>query len=462
MRDSTPPSEETRPPPNTEELPVYRPISNLSFLSKLIERLAISQLVNHLSTNDLLDEFQSAYRPGHSTETAIIRVQDDILRSIDRGESVCLVMLDLSAAFDTVDHHLLLQRLSHLGVRSSALEFIRSYLCDRLMRVSIGECTSSERSLPFGVPQGAPWGPILYLCYTLPVGQILRRCGIRFHLYADDTQLYISIPKRDGAMEQCLKTISDAVSQVKSWMETNKLRLNDDKTEVIFFSTRPSNLPSEVKLENVTIKPASQVKNLGVVMNNALSFDEHITEICRVARFHLYRLRRIKHYLTLEAKKLAVHALITSRLDFSNALLFGLPVHQIARLQAVQNAAARFITGTRKFDHITPSLVDLHWLPIPARIQFRILCLVYRCLFGSAPPYLSDLLQRVCRERCLRSNTMDLLVVPRSRTVRFGDRAFSIAAPRLWNSLPSNLRAIDSFEKFRRELKTHLFVSSYF
>ena len=132
----------------------------------------------------------------------------------------------------------------------------------------------------------------------------------------------------------------------------------------------------------------------------------------------------------------------------------------IVRLQAVQNSSARFVSGTRKFDHISPVLVHLHWLPVQSRIEFKIITLTHKCLYGTAPQYLSSVLRRVDRARALRSNNLGLLVVPRTRTVRFGDRSFAHAAPVLWNALRSELRTTRSYFQFRRLLKTHLFTNS--
>ena len=196
-------------------------------------------------------------------------------------------------------------------------------------------------------------------------------------------------------------------------------------------------------------------------MDSSLSYDSHISSVCKSARFQLYRLRRVRKFLTPEAIKLAVHALVTSRLDFSNALLHGLPSYQIARLQLIQNAAARVVSGCSKFEHITPTLVELHWLPISSRITYKLLCLAHKCLYGTAPAYLCSLVRRVSRGRSLRSNTQNVLEVPRTRTLRFGDRSFSCAAPKLWNDLPPALRGTVSFTQFQVRLKTHLFRSAF-
>ena len=170
----------------------FRPVSNLSFLSKLIERIVCVQLVDHLKINDLYEVYQSAYRQLHSTETALLCVQNDLLQAVDTHGGAILVLLDLSAAFDTIDHHCLLHILeSSFGIQGNVLAWFQSYLTGRTQTVRIKKCTSEPHELKYGVPQGSVLGPILFTIYTTPLGKLIRRHGLTFHLYADDTQLYI-------------------------------------------------------------------------------------------------------------------------------------------------------------------------------------------------------------------------------------------------------------------------------
>ena len=176
----------------------FRPISNLMYISKLIERVVASRLHFHLIINDLYEEYQSSYRKLHSTKTALVSVHDDILRAIDDNKCILLIMLDLSAAFDTVDHEILLRRLScMLGISGSALQWFRSYLTDRKQKVVVNDVFSKSTSLTCGVPQGSVLGPILFTIYMLPLGEIIRSHGVQFHMYANDCQLYITCDSPD-------------------------------------------------------------------------------------------------------------------------------------------------------------------------------------------------------------------------------------------------------------------------
>ncbi|KAK3744261.1 hypothetical protein QZH41_007431 [Actinostola sp. cb2023] len=216
---------------NPEILKNYRPVSNLPFVSKIVEKAVVLQISSHLEKNDLYDIYQSAYKKQHSTETALVRVQNDLLMALDSGSSVILLMLDLSAAFDTIDHSILLHRLSHrFGIKEKVLEWFESYLSDRRQAVVVNAITSSWHYLPFGVPQGSVLGPILFTMYISPIGDLVRRHNISYHMYADDTQLYLSFRSQDQAsLDVAKSSMEQCFNAIKKWMHSNFLKLNEDK-----------------------------------------------------------------------------------------------------------------------------------------------------------------------------------------------------------------------------------------
>ena len=225
-----------KPSLDSENLKNYPPVSNLAFVSKIIEKVVglSTRLSDHLTENNIYEPFQSAYRKNHGTETALLRVQNDILHAIDNKRGVFLVLLDLSAAFDTIDHGVLLSRLSSIGVKGSALEWIRSYLSDRAQAVNINGCLSSIFPLLFGVPQGSVLGPKFFTIYSAPITNIARKHGLLVHMYADDTQLYLPFDLYNDKDELATrKRMESCIVDIKSWMTANKLKLNDDKTELI-------------------------------------------------------------------------------------------------------------------------------------------------------------------------------------------------------------------------------------
>ena len=205
----------------------------MNFTAKLIEKCAATQLVDHMDDNGLSDNLQSAYRPKHSTESALIKVTDDIMNGIDSKKVVFMVLLDLSAAFDTVDHLVLLSRLHHrFNICGSVLNWLQSYLKGWTTRVSINGHFSDHISVDFGVPQGSVLGPLLFSAYTTPIGDIIRKHGISYHIYADDCQLYASFnPRNSDDMDNTLEKISRCIGEIRAWMTVNYLKLNDAKTE---------------------------------------------------------------------------------------------------------------------------------------------------------------------------------------------------------------------------------------
>ena len=234
-----------------ESLNNYRPISQLPFISKVLEKVVAGLVCKYLKDNDLFENLQSAYRPGHSVETALVRVTNDIRIALDKKQMVLLVLLDLSAAFDTVDHELLLMIMSHrFGISGNVLKWFRSYLTLRSQVVVLSDSSSEQLYIECGVPQGSVLGPILFTMYTSPLGDIARRVGLSYHLYADDTQLYVAF--KPGTTDQvCCQQIQDCLVAMQEWMNSNFLKLNNDKTDVILIGSRHQH--SLFEMEHITL-----------------------------------------------------------------------------------------------------------------------------------------------------------------------------------------------------------------
>ena len=453
---------------DSEILKNFRPLSNLAFLSKLIEKVVAVRFTNHLQINNLCENMQSAYRKFHSTETALLRVQNDILQAIDSEGAAILVLLDLSAAFDTIDHKILLSTLTtEFGITGNALSWFDSYLSDRYQSVTINGVSSQKHKLQFGVPQGSVLGPLLFTAYTKPLGRIIKECGLQYHLYADDTQLYLAFKPTEGAAQVALEQIQKCVKKIKDWMAENFLKLNDDKTEVLVI-TKNTNLSkninnqlSPIQIGESVVDPKENVRNLGVIFDSVCSSEKHVSNICKSTYYQIRNIGLVRRYLDIESTKTLVHAYVTSRLDYCNSLLYGIPKELIQKLQRVQNTAARLITKSKKYDHITPVLKKLHWLPIEQRIVYKVLLLVYKALHDQAPQYLKELLVLYSPSRDLRSKDKFLLDDVTTRYKKYGDRTFGKAAYLLWNKLPAEIRLLPSVESFKSQLKTHLFKQAY-
>jgi len=445
-----------------EALKNYRPVSNLTFLSKVLEKVVAAQLNAYLERNSLLEPCQSAYRKGHSTETALVHVHNDIVHAMGQRKVVLLVLLDLSAAFDTVSHTILINTLRELGICGTMLQWFNSYLENRQQRIHLRGTTSNPKDLDCGVPQGSVFGPILFTIYTAPLGHLLRQLQISYHLYADDTQLWIAT--EPSKLNNAIRRMENCVASVKHWMEKHHLRMNDEKTEFLMVSSRSVSLPNELPPLHIgghDIISSPSVRNIGVIMDSRASMESHVLSVSKSCYAHLYNIGRIKKFLDKQSLERVVHAFITTKLDYCNSLLCGAPTSVTNKLQRIQNIAARIITGTNSRDHITPVLKSLHWLPVHQRIKFKTLVLVYKAMNKQAPEYLNELINIHVPRRALRSGENNLLSVPFTKSSVIQNCAFSVAGPRLWNSLPINLRAAASLSVFKASLKTHLFLEYF-
>ena len=263
----------------------FRPISNLIFISKLTEKVVASQLVDYAMQNDLDETFQSAYKQLHSTETALVRVNNDILVALDNHQSVILLLLDLSAAFDTVDHGILLDRLSHrFGICCLALSWFKSYLGNRFQFVEIRGEKSSHQPLTCRVPQGS-------------VEDIVRRYNMGFHFYADDTQLYLSFDSLSGeGQASAIHSVEACASEIDEWMRLNKLKLNSDKSELLVISSKYRSRPSldSISISEQVVNSSVSARNLGLIVDDSLSLEEHVSSFSKSCYYHIRRIAKIQ------------------------------------------------------------------------------------------------------------------------------------------------------------------------
>ena len=283
--------------------------------------------------------------------------------------------------------------------------------------------------------------------------------------YADDTQLYISTKPNISSINQSINEINICIKLIRQFFLTHQLKINDDKTEFAILGTRQQ--LSKINMRNIHITvgqsfiyPSDSVVNLGVSIDSKYTFKNHINSICKKSYYQLIKLNQIKSYVTPKVMESLVHSFISSNIDYCNSLFVHLPKKSIYKLQKIQNSAARLITGTYRYSHITPVLIQLHWLPVVQRIKFKILILVFKCLNNMAPSYLSDRIVKYTPTRTLRSSTSLNLVVPDIHN-NFGKRSFYYAGPTYWNSLPHSIKSISSFTMFKNKLKTFLF-NEYF
>ena len=322
----------------------FRPISNLSTISKIIERAILIQLRFHITNNHIFPSFQSAYRSNHSTETTLLHVLDEVYVGCDNKKASILTSLDLSAAFDTIDYRILLERLSReFGIESLALKWLESYLTERKQFVKLGTHSFSTVTIEHGVPQGSVLGPLLFTTYISPISSIFNNFNLTHHQYVDDIQILIKINPHN--LLNSNSTLTDCFKMVERWFLLNKLQLNTSKTEVIKIGT-PQQLNkfsslSSINFGSTSIDLIKKLKVLRITIDEKLSFDYYITTVIRFCNHHLRALSHIRQFLTNDMASTVARCLILSRLDYCNSLLYNITKHQQERLQRIMNKAAK-------------------------------------------------------------------------------------------------------------------------
>ena len=436
-----------------ETLSNYRPVHNILYLSKVIETVVSIQLTGQMDRNNLHIPYQSGYKPNHSCETLLLSLVDSVLKTMDDKKCTIYMLLDLSSAFDTVEHDRELSILyNEIGLRDVALEWFESYLLDRRQAVNIKGSISEFSNTSYGVPQGSVLGPILFNIYVRNFIQMLNEAGYSVHGYADDHQVgrIFSIEFQYSAI-RC--SIPHCLELIACWMKASFLKLNSSKTQVIIFA--PKQLVGQLYIEEIKLRDGCRipvtnlVTNLGVQFDSELTFAPQINAICSSSYKLLRNLASVRKFLSTDDLRTLVQSIIVSRIDNCNSLLYGVLVRNLNKLQKLQNACARMIYGKKRYEHVTPLLHELHWLPIRQRIVFKILLFVYKFFNNSVPTYIMVALQ-------VSERGESLLKVPRTSTP-YGDRAFSNCAPKLWNALPTHIRCSATIGYFRSQLKHHLF-----
>jgi hypothetical protein len=359
-------------------------------------------------------------------------------------------LLDLSAAFDTVDHKILCDRLHSLGVTGNALKGIQMYLTSRTQSVMIRTGMSSPKPVNYGVPQGSVLGPLLFSCYLSGISSIFAKHNCNYLIYADDTQLWKSCHISDLAIT--ISSLEECIEDVRICLTNSKLLLNPDKVEVILLGTKQliKQCPSPViHIDGMAVRSKSVVRDLGVFLDNHLTFEKHISQVSFSAFAHLRTIAKVSKSLTPSMLSMLAHALVVTRISYCSSIYHKVTKQQLARLQRILSAALRLINKqllTRRGDH----LQQLHLLPIEKMVFLRVASLIFSIIKSGLPKYLSEEVQ-VSTSQNLRSADRVNLQVPRLKSA-FGSRAFSAFAPAVWNSIPVEIRKSRSIISFKEKL----------
>jgi hypothetical protein len=427
----------------------YRPISILPAISKALEVIIRRQIMNHVDNKGLLSRCQSGFRQNHSTATALLKITNDLLIASENKLLSVLVLLDFSKAFDSVDHDLLCYKLTNqYGFTSSATSLIRSYLSGRMQCVCVDGVNSEFLPINAGVVQGSVLGPILF---SLFINDIVQR--IRFstcHMYADDVQLYISSTPSD--ISTCVAHINEDLDSIWRWSQENYLSINPAKSQAMLINSRSlttAGAPT-IHMGNNTIYYCEKVKNLGLIMNQHLSWEDHVARTCSSVFYTLRRLWPMAHFTPTETRRRLVVSLIVPQFLYCDVIFAKSSARLRERLKITFNACARYIYGISRFQHISEYTNKILGMPLDIYYDWRICCMMHRLIEGRGPEYLSDLLQFG------RSTRLRILITPAHRSSARAS-SFFVQGAILWNGLPVSVRGVE--RGFREVCKSYLLRS---
>lgn len=437
----------------------FRPISILPALSKCLERLVHQQWFSHIKTNNILSSYQSGFRSNHSTTSALLKITDDIRHAMDKTQITVLTLFDFSKAFDSVFHPLLFIKLLKCGFSAGCVNWVRSYLSGREQCVKSGNQESAWKPVIRGVPQGSVLGPLLFSLYINNVtAQLLFS---KFHLYADDLQIYISFPS--SLIETAISNMNEDIAAIASWAFKHGLKLNESKTQTLLIGSNRliSNIDMDMvprlRLNGHPLEFQNKVKNLGLIMNNNLTWTDQVTATCNKVFASIHSLKRFAIYFPLNMKVMLVKTLVFPHFNYCDTVYNDMTAELSDRLQRAQNYCIRFVFNLKRNDHVTPFYQELAILKLKVLRQYHILMVLHDVLHKHSPQYLYDRFAFISNNGAHNTrHGSNLLIMPAHRS-SFYNKSFTVSAIRLWNSLPASIRSINLHARFGAEVKDFLY-----
>lgn len=436
----------------------YRPISLLSCFGKILEKLIHKRLYSFLTKHNLLYSYQFGFQHNLSTSLALIEITDNIREYLDKGNDVLGIYIDLAKAFDTVNHSILLTKLQHYGIRGKAHEWFKSYLKDRKQYVLTNDSKSETKFISCGVPQGSVLGPLLFLIYVNDIWCSIQRQNC-IRLFADDTNIFIY-----GKNLNELKTEGEQIlNNLYKWFSVNKLTMNIDKSCFSIFTKKKRkdpNLFSQLTFDNHTIKRVQSAKYLGIILDDKLTWDEHIEHVINNTIKYINCFKYIKQYLPTHCARILYYSFIYSRIAYGIEIYGKTTNSNLHKLQVIQNKSLKILLNqhprtSTNFIHRQTNILKVKHIHDYVVVNF-----VHKQINGKLPVIYNNYFipNNHVHHHNTRHNTN--LFYPLISTTH-GHKMNKFMGPYLWNRIPETIKNIHQSEKFKKELKKH-YISEYF
>ena len=434
----------------------FRPISLLPIISKLLEKVVTNQLMYFLESSQSLSNTQHGFRPKLSTETALTVITNKIYNNMDSKKITLLTLCDLSKAFDSVSHEILLKKCSAIKMD---IFWFKSYIENRAQSVRLNGTVSNKLNVAYGVPQGSILGPVLFSIYVNDLNESINECCLT--QCADDTQ-FLHADNLNNLQDLISRTV-DTLRTIKQYFLNNGLMLNSKKTQCIFIGTRQilSQIPlnTMIDCDGDIIYPSTHVKNLGVYIDKYMLFDVHINELTKKVMGTLMFINRVSQYFDKSTRTIVVQSLVLSLINYCIKIWGSTNDSLMNNVQKLQNFAAKVAVGCpRKYDHVTPIIKELKWLKVKEKHILDTCTTVYKAVNGFYPDWFLRF-PKVSENTTSNTRQLNNLFVPRAR-IDFGARAITILGPKLWNTLPSSVTNSATLHVFKSRLIKYLLNDS--